>query len=90
MRLVAGPDGLRVQGVFGSRLLPWSTIREITVGDTESDLGLPVRAPVIKLTDGQQVKAKAASSYAFGHRPTTADVIATDLERVRAAATGAA
>jgi hypothetical protein len=86
MRLVTGPDGLHLHGVFMSRLLPWSSIRQIVADDTETDLGLPVRAPLIYLADGKKIKARAASSYALGRRPTVADQIAADLEELRATA----
>lgn len=82
MRLVAEQDGLRMYGPLINQFVRWDAMRQIVGTDTETDGNLlPVRAPVIVLTNGRRLKARAASSY--GLRNTAADRTATELETLR-------
>ena len=86
MRVVASADGLTMHGPLNNQTVRWADMKRIVGSDTETDGRLlPVRAPVILLTDGRKIKVRPISSYAvFGSAGGTyADRMAARLEEYR-------
>jgi hypothetical protein len=89
MKAVATPNGMTLHGPLLTVTVPWERVSQVVGDDTETDFHLiPVRAPVLVLTNGRRVKVRQASSYdlTIGHSTNTqADHIAAELEAIRLA-----
>jgi hypothetical protein len=92
MKAVATPNGLTLHGPLLTVTVPWERVAQVVGDDTETDFHvLPVRAPVLVLTNGRRVKVRQASSYDLSVRSirhntnTRADHIAAELEAMRVA-----
>jgi Flp pilus assembly protein TadD len=92
MRAVATPQGLMVYGPLWTAILRWERVATVVTGDAHTTVGLiPVRAPVLILTDGRRFTVRQAAAYdlrarTVGHHSHTwVDEVAAELEVIRLA-----
>ncbi|NJC73653.1 hypothetical protein HC031_28595 [Planosporangium thailandense] len=81
-----------MNGLLWTAIVRWERISKVVGDDTETDFGLiPVRAPVLVLTDGRRFKVRQASCYDLSarssrhHTNTWVDHVAAELEIIRLA-----
>ena len=92
MRAVAPPQGLTLYGPLWTAGLRWERVAMVVTGDVRHTVGLiPVRAPVLVLTDGRRFTVRQAAAYNLRARSarhdthTWVDEIAAELEIIRLA-----
>jgi tetratricopeptide (TPR) repeat protein len=88
MKAVATPEGLILNGPLWTAIVRWERVAKVVGDDTKRDAGLiPVRAPVLLLTDGRRFKVRQASVYDLSargvHTNTWVNHVAAELEVIR-------
>jgi hypothetical protein len=92
MRAVPTPQGLMLYGPLWTAVLRWDRVAMVVAGDAHTTVSLiPVRAPVLILTDGRRFTVRQAAAYDLrtgSARPdahTWVDDVAAELEVIRLA-----
>ena len=92
MRAEATPQGLMLYGPLWTAILRWERVAAVVTGDAHTTVTLiPVRAPVLILTDGRRFTVRQAAAYKLRartvghHSHTWVDEVAADLEVIRLA-----
>jgi len=90
MKAVATPEGLILDGPLWKAIVRWERVAKVVGDDSDHHRGLiPVRAPILLLTDGRRFKIKQAAFYDLGargvphHAHTRTNQIAAELEAIR-------
>jgi hypothetical protein len=90
MKAVATPEGLILNGPLWKAIVRWQRVANVVADDTDSNVGLiPVRSPVLLLTDGRRFKVEQAACYdltarsARHHTNTWVNQVAAELEVIR-------
>jgi cytochrome c-type biogenesis protein CcmH/NrfG len=92
MRAVPTPQGLMLYGPLWTAILRWERVATVVTGDAHTTVSLiPVRAPVLILTDGRRFTIRQAAAYDLRTRTvphpahTWVDDVAAELEVIRLA-----
>jgi tetratricopeptide (TPR) repeat protein len=90
MKAIATPEGLILNGPLWTVIVRWQRVATVVADDTAHNGGLiPVRAPVLVLTDGRRFKVRQASVYDLSarhvrHHPNAwVNHVAAELEVIR-------
>jgi tetratricopeptide (TPR) repeat protein len=90
MKAIATPEGLILNGPLWTAIVRWNRVAKVVEDDTANNLSLiPVRAPVLLLTDGRRFKVRQAGAYDLHPRSVNHDTntwtnhIATELDAIR-------
>lgn len=71
-------DGVVIYGLFRTRRMRWSQVRQVSVGAASSATPLPWRAPTFHLDDGTEVVANEVRSLS---RESIVDRVVTEARR---------